>query len=109
LRQLGELKKHSENYAGVGLRALAGLSQVAFDAAETEVIDAARQAARNWAPDGTLRERRIPQRGGGDIVEWAGDPKVWLSAFMQPGRVVSKFMYPNSGGTPMPMPRRTVG
>jgi hypothetical protein len=109
LRMMSELKRHSEQYANTQLRSLARFPQAAFDRAEDTIVADAYQAAKVWAPEGTLRERRIPQRGGGDIVEYAGDPRVWLSAFTQPGRVVRKFMYPNSGGTPMPMPRRSVG
>jgi hypothetical protein len=109
LRQMYELKRHHERYANTPLRSLAQYPQAAFDAAEEEIIIAARAAARTWAPAGTLRERRIPQRGGADIVEWAGDPRVWLDAFAAPGRVVTKFMRGNGDKTPLPLPRRSIG
>jgi hypothetical protein len=108
LRQLSELKRHSPQYASMPLRSLGSFPQAAFDSAEDRIVADAHHAAKVWAPEGTLRERRIPQRGGHDIVEWAGDPRVWLDAFAAPGRVVTKFMRGNGDKTPLSMPRRSI-
>jgi hypothetical protein len=109
LRQIGELRGDSEQWAEVGLRALASLDQGAFDAAEAQIIADARAAARTWAPEGQLRERKIQKSPGGPTIsEFSGDPKVWLSAFMSPGRALRNFVYPGSNGVPIEHRRITV-
>jgi hypothetical protein len=109
LRQLGELKRHHERYADVGLRAMAGLGQAAFDGIEAEIVDAARVAARSWAPEGTLRERKVRKDVGGPLIsEFVGDPLACWGTFMRPGVVVRNFVYPNSNGVPIEHRRITV-
>jgi hypothetical protein len=105
LRQLSELKRHSPQYASMSLRSLGSFPQAAFDSAEDRIVADAYEVARNWAPPGELRERRIPQRGGADIVEWAGSPLTWMQHFMQPGRVLRRVTVNGVSVTPN---RRTV-
>jgi colicin import membrane protein len=57
--------------------------------------------------DGTLREIKTRDRSGREVTEWAGNPRVWLSAFAGPGKAVKRFKDPMTGQTLRPN-RRSI-
>jgi hypothetical protein len=90
LRVVDELKKHSSRHGNLRLRTLADLNEDAFSAIEGEVLTAALEAGRSFAPPNTLRPREIQRADGSRAIEWAGSPTVWLSHFMAPARAVTR-------------------
>lgn len=90
-RVLIQMQKHSEKHKEVNIRAIA-------DSATLSVLEEAIYAeARKSIEDemnntqGQLHKRIRSDAAGRRIVEYQGDPKVWLGAFRTPCRVATKF------------------
>jgi hypothetical protein len=58
--------------------------------------------------DGSLRRIDSMNAASQPIVEWAGNPRVWLSAFAGPGKAVKRFINPKTGATLRPGARRSI-
>jgi colicin import membrane protein len=57
--------------------------------------------------DGSLREIKTRDRSGREVTEFAGNPRIWLSAFAGPGKAVKRFKDPMTGQTLRPN-RRSI-
>jgi hypothetical protein len=79
------------------------LSDKGFMARLDAVVEDVQPIADNYAAPGTLREVRKPQRGGGEFIEFVGDPFECWSQFMRPGTAINKFKVAK------PWPRSSVG
>lgn len=58
---------------------------------------------------GGLREVRVANRSGREVIEWAGDPRTRLNQYMAPGMAVRSFKNPRTGARLRPGARRTIG
>ena len=86
-RILEPLKAHSDAWKGVDL---AKLESAAFDVAESQIREAAMDAALSpsTVPAGGLREHR-KQADGHTIVTWSGHPSAWMNQFAGTGQRVA--------------------
>jgi colicin import membrane protein len=86
------------------------LNNDAMKAAETAIIADTFATVGDHAignADGSLREIKTTDISGREVTEWAGNPRVWLSAYAGTGKTVKKFRNPVTGQTLRPS-RRSI-
>ena len=78
------LQKHSKTWKDEDLSKLAHASTSAFDNAKVAIYADAQIASREPSAvvGGGLRKIIKHREGGGEMYEWAGDPKEWMGHFM---------------------------
>jgi colicin import membrane protein len=87
------------------------LPSAVMNAAEAQILDATIAVVGDHAignQDGSLREIKTRDISGREVTEWAGNPRVWLSAFAGPGKAVKRFKDPVTGQTLRPVGRRSI-
>lgn len=84
VRVLEKLKPYSPTWESADLRKLRDYSPSTLDVVNSQVLADAKAAGRTWVPDdGSLRERRVRNEAGVDMVEFVGkSPLSWMSDFM---------------------------
>jgi hypothetical protein len=108
-RLAGGLQRYSPEWRDSDLYRLS--SEVMAEAERQILAATAAAVADRTRPDprtGGLREIRIADRSGREIVKWGGNPLTWMRTFMSPGQAVRRFRNPASGATLRPA-RRTIG
>jgi hypothetical protein len=88
VRLARKLQPHSATLKEIDLAAISRADAKGFTALEDRVYADAATAARNPTdvPVGALREIRKRRPGGGEIIEFAGQPISWMASFMQPAQ-----------------------
>ncbi|MFM1282711.1 DUF2213 domain-containing protein [Yersinia enterocolitica] len=90
-RALMTMQKHSPAHKDVNIRAIA--DSATLSVLEDAIFSAARQSIEKEmnCTQGQLHKRVRNDDAGRRIIEYQGDPNVWLAAFKTPGRRLAKF------------------
>lgn len=85
IRLARTIQKYAKDWKSTDLASMARHDAESFGNVESQIYDAAKAAARDPSaiPDGGLVQRvRTDSVTGQRIIEWYGDPHVWMSQFM---------------------------
>lgn len=108
-RLAGGLQQYSPEWRGSDLYRL---PRDVMDAAEAAILAATSAAVadrtRGDPRTGGLREIRVADRSGREVIDWAGNPLSWMQAFMLPAKAVRRFKDPRTGATLRPGARRSI-
>ena len=91
-RMLRKIQKHSPLYKDEDLLALARTSPGVFAIAETAIYADANTASRTplGVEGGGLRQRKTRDDAGREIIDWFGDPLVWMQPMMSGAKAVTR-------------------